>query len=193
MLLIILKNLIFNVIILKVISYTLNCKVKFKYILLGSVIGSYRIFIKYIFDIAMLIVTFKSFRSIISYLTILGLYKGINSIPLVLLLYIINTRKKLYYNVIIKYNKKYIIVKGYLDTGNTLQYNNIPIVLINKKYISINKFFYVPYKTIDNIGLLKVIKPDYIILDGRIIKKVLLGIIENDVDMLLNPNIMEGI
>ena len=107
MLLIILKNLIFNVIILKVISYTLNCKVKFKYILLGSVIGSYRIFIKYIFDIAMHIVTFKSFRSIISYLTILGLYKGINSIPLVLLLYIINTRKKLYYNVIIKYNKKY--------------------------------------------------------------------------------------
>ena len=166
MLLIILKNLIFNVIILKVISYTLNCKVKFKYILLGSVIGSYRIFIKYIFDIAMLIVTFKNFRSIISYLTILGLYKGINSIPLVLLLYIINTRKKLYYNVIIKYNKK---------------------------YIEINKFFYVPYKTIDNIGLLKVIKPDYIILDGRIVKKVLLGIIENDVDMLLNPNIMEGI
>ena len=74
-----------------------------------------------------------------------------------------------------------------------MQYNNIPIVLINKKYIEINKFFYVPYKTIDNIGLLKVIKPDYIILDGRIVKKVLLGIIENDVDMLLNPNIMEGI
>lgn len=105
-----------------------------------------------------------------------------------------------YYDVEICINNKNMKLIGFLDTGNKLidPYKKYPIILIKKDYINFEdeKIIYVPYNTVNNNGLLKCIKKDFIIINGnKIRKKYLIGTIDNinidGVDLLLNKKILE--
>lgn len=130
------------------------------------------------------------------------------STPLLLFFYIkelknmkINYSK--YHKVIIYFkSNKYIRLTGYLDTGNNLidPYKNRPIILIEhnkiKNYILNDKEILVPYKGINNEGILRCIKISKIIVDGKTIKNVLVGILDNNiyidgVDCILNNKLTD--
>ena len=63
-------------------------------------------------------------------------------------------------------NGKIMYLNGYMDTGNTLTnpYNNKKVIIINKKIKE--KFYLVPYKTIDNTSLIKCFNPKKVYIDG---------------------------
>ena len=121
--------------------------------------------------------------------------------PIILYLYInefFKHRKKIntIYNVQIKLKNKEINLEGFLDTGNKLidPYFKRPIVLLNKKYINIKgrKILYVPYESLNNHGLLKCIIPEYILIDNKKYKEVLIGVSENlSYDCILNERLFD--
>ena len=100
------------------------------------------------------------------------------------------------YNIIIKLKNKEINLEGFLDTGNKLidPYFKRPIILLNKKYINLKgkKILYVPFESLNNNGLLKCIIPEYILVDNKKYKEVLIGISENlNYDCILNERIID--
>ncbi len=122
--------------------------------------------------------------------------------PLIIYLYIkeylklkkiINTS----YKITIKFKTKELKLDAFLDTGNKLidPYFGRPIILVNKKYIDLRgkKILYVPFKSLNNNGLLKCISCEYILLENKIIKNVLIGISENNfkVDCILNERLFD--
>ena len=121
--------------------------------------------------------------------------------PIILFLYIkehLKYKKKINteYNVIIKLKNKRINVIGFLDTGNKLidPYFKKPIILLNKKYINLKnrKIIYVPFTSLNNNGLLKCIIPEYILINNKKYKDVLIGISENlNYDCILNERIID--
>ena len=121
--------------------------------------------------------------------------------PLIIYLYVkefLKYKKRIntVYDVIIKIGKKCINVSGFLDTGNKLvdPYFYRPIILLNKKYIKINNknLIYVPYNSLNNNGLLKCFKPEYILIDNKKYTNCLIGIIDNlNIDCILNERILD--
>lgn len=85
-----------------------------------------------------------------------------------------------YYQICIKLNDSTINLTAFLDTGNKLAcpITNKPIILVEKKLINqkLQKIIYVPYHTLNNHNLLKCIRPDYIIINGKKIRNVLIGL-----------------
>ena len=63
-------------------------------------------------------------------------------------------------------NGKILYLNGYMDTGNTLiePYGNKKVIIINKKIKE--KYFLVPYKTVDNSSLIKCFNPKKVYIDG---------------------------
>ena len=101
-----------------------------------------------------------------------------------------------FYNVIIKFKNKEIILEGFLDTGNKLidPYFKRPIILLNKKYIDLRgkKVLYVPFTSLNNSGIIKCIIPEYILVNNKRYEKVLIGISENlKYDCILNERIID--
>ena len=93
-------------------------------------------------------------------------------------------------------NTKYSL-NAYLDTGNNLidPITHKPVILIDKK-IPCEKFYYIPYKGINDVGVLKCMKVDKIEVNGITKYKVLVGILNqkikiDGIDCLLNEKIME--
>lgn len=121
--------------------------------------------------------------------------------PLILFLYVkehLKYKKKINtkYDVIIKLKNKKINVIGFLDTGNKLvdPYFNKPIILLNKKYINLKgkRIIYVPFTSLNNNGLLKCIIPEYILVNNKKYKDILIGISENlKYDCILNERIID--
>ena len=125
---------------------------------------------------------------------------------LLLIPLIMNILKKLTYNLknIIKLRHKVTIylnngnvlyLNGYMDTGNTLvePYTNKNVIIINKDIKE--KFFLVPFKTIENSSLLKCFKPRKVYIDGIGERNdIVVGVINkkfNGFNCLLNYNLME--
>ena len=116
----------------------------------------------------------------------------------------IKTNYKNYYNINIVFkNNKNINCIGYLDTGNKLidPISNKPVILLDKRLckgvIQIRTPIYVPYNVLNNHGLLSCINPKYVEIDNKIVEKVLIGIMDNNinidgVDCILNTKILEG-
>ena len=119
---------------------------------------------------------------------------------------IMNILKKLTYNLknIIKLRHKVTIylkngnvlyLNGYMDTGNTLvdPYTNKNVIIINKDIKE--KFFLVPFKTIENSSLLKCFKPKKVYIDGIGERnESVVGVTNkkfNGLNCLLNYNLME--
>ena len=123
-----------------------------------------------------------------------------------LIIYIKTNRN--YQNVFNKYfevtiyqdNKKYRF-RGYLDTGNMLKdpYFNKPVILVNEDIIKSDKYFYIPYSTITEDGIIKAIHINEIEIIGfKKVKDVIIGLLPkrlqiNNIDCLLNKRIMEEI
>lgn len=125
---------------------------------------------------------------------------------LLLIPIIMNILKKLAYNLknIIKLRHKVTIylkngnilyLNGYMDTGNTLvePYTNKNVIIINKDIKE--KFFLVPFKTIENSSLLKCFKPKKVYIDGIGERNdIVVGVTNkkfNGFNCLLNYNLME--
>ena len=124
--------------------------------------------------------------------------------PTLLYLYLKETKKiKLnyskYYKISIILNDSTINLTAFLDTGNKLScpITNKPIILVEKKLIKHNnsKIIYVPYTSLNNHALLKCIKPTYIIVEGKKIKNVLIGLSDEKfnipgVNCILNERVL---
>lgn len=120
--------------------------------------------------------------------------------PIILYIYIRQSRclsKKIknYYKVDLEIGNINYKFMGYLDTGNTLTYKGIPVILINKKISTHKKKIMIPYVAIGHTGILECISVK-IFVHNLGYFDVLLGYSENlnisGADVLLN-NEMEGI
>ncbi len=124
--------------------------------------------------------------------------------PLILLLYNskikkLNTYYCEVYDVIVIYNNKKYSFNAYLDTGNKLYdpYKRRPISIIYTKKI---KYDYengilVPVETANGISMMKCIKAEKIIVNGKEIKNAIIGLSSKkiniqDIDMILHKDMI---
>ena len=105
-----------------------------------------------------------------------------------------------YHKLDIYYKDEVVKLNAYLDTGNKLKdpYFNLDIIVINDVIKNIDEYVLVPIDTIDNHSLLKCIKVDKVLIDNKLIKKVLIGITNKKINMegidcIIGLNIMEGL
>jgi hypothetical protein len=107
-------------------------------------------------------------------------------------LYALNFRN--YVNVKIVFNNKIIKLKGLIDTGNMLTYKNYNVIILNKKYLKedFEILYVIPFNTINSFGIMPLIKPLYVKIDGIKYNNILVGISDdNNFDLILNPKIWE--
>ena len=107
-----------------------------------------------------------------------------------------------YYEVVINFDNNHrIITMGYLDTGNNLidPISKRIVIIVNKRLIKlkIKNKIYVPCKVLNNVSLIKCIKPKNIIFNNKVYTNVLIGISNDElnldgIDCLLNNRLMEG-
>ena len=111
-----------------------------------------------------------------------------------------NRKRELLHHISIKYKDKTIDTLGYLDTGNNIKdpYKKRSIILINSSCLSLDleEAILVPFKTIDNTGLIRCCEIKEICVDNNILSnKYLLGISPKNIDIngasCILPNIME--
>jgi len=87
---------------------------------------------------------------------------------------------------------------GFCDSGNTLTYKNKPVILATKEKVDTRrKTFFLPYKTVQGISLLKCISLKEVWVEGRRWKNVYLGIMDEDIqidgiDFLLHNSMLGG-
>lgn len=100
------------------------------------------------------------------------------------------------YDVNIYYKGTKVTSTGFLDTGNKLKdpYFGRPIILVNKELIKkeVNTF-YVPYNTVNKEGLLEVFKPDKVIINEKINRRILIGLSDvnlNGIKIILNMEVI---
>ena len=126
--------------------------------------------------------------------------------PVILLLYIKQEKKmksnyNLTYNVkiVLKSQQEYIL-NGFLDTGNSLfdPITSKPIILIEKGIVDEknNKFYYVPFHSLNNQNLLKCLRPKYIEIENKKFNNYLIGISDKKfnfegIKCILNNRLME--
>ena len=127
--------------------------------------------------------------------------------PIILYLYVKEHKKyisTIKYNYLVRVvfrNNKELVCQGYIDTGNKLRdpITKKYIVLISKKklkpYINIRSPIYVPFKALNNNGIVECYSIKYINVNNVILTNYMVGIIDNisDCDCLLNYKIMEDI
>lgn len=122
--------------------------------------------------------------------------------PIVIYLYVKQSRVlksnyNNYYDVKIYLNGNCLNCIGFLDSGNSLSYLSNNVILLDKRKIifDIKPYLFIPYETIDNKSILKGFKPDKVIINDVICRKILVGIIDDisidGVDVILNNNIKE--
>ena len=84
-----------------------------------------------------------------------------------------------YYIVEIFIKNTKLKVTGYLDTGNKLydSYKHRPIILIDKKIkYNLEDIIYVPYSSLNNEGILKCLKADYVVINNHVFHDYLIGL-----------------
>ncbi len=121
--------------------------------------------------------------------------------PFIIYKYITQNRRREivysnYYDISIYYDNEVINDIGFLDTGNNLKdpFFSRPIILINKSLMrkKVNTFL-IPFYTVNNHDLLEVFKPKKVIVNNRIIKRVLIGITDVNIDgikIILNKEVL---
>lgn len=129
------------------------------------------------------------------------------SSPFILYMYIKSVRHikrnhSNFYKVDIIYNNRKYKFNAVLDTGNRLYdpYKKRPIVIVNTNKIKLNyeNSILVPYHTASGNSILKCVLVDKLIIDGKVLNKVLVGISKEKfyiegVDMLLHNDLIGGI
>jgi hypothetical protein len=75
-----------------------------------------------------------------------------------------------------------------------LTYKNNNIIVLNKKYLKQEPKIVsvIPFNTINSIGIMPLVKPKYVKIDGIKFKNILIGISnDSNYDLILNPKIWE--
>ena len=111
--------------------------------------------------------------------------------PIILYLYIkqrhdLKIQTNYYYKVSFKYKDKKYTYNAYLDTGNKLYdpYTKTPVILLYDNTFNIDKPIYIPYKTLNNTGIIEAFKINEIeIDDNKIKRKVLIGLSKDPFNM----------
>ena len=104
------------------------------------------------------------------------------------------------YQIKFKYQDQNLVLDSFLDTGNNLvdPYFHKPVILINDSLIKCDKYFYIPYSTIAETGIIKAFLIDKIEVIGyKTFDNIVIGLLPNKlklnkIDCLLNNNMMEG-
>lgn len=129
------------------------------------------------------------------------------SSPFIIYMYIKSVRNikrnhSNFYKVDIIYNKNKYRFNAVLDTGNRLYdpYKRRPIVIVNTNKIKLDyeNSILVPYHTASGNSILKCVEVDELIIDGKVLNKVLVGISKEKfniegIDMLLHNDLIGGI
>ena len=182
--------------------------------------------ISFIFSLIITYMTFKSIKGLFYFylnsITLGGFIFLINNyfkitnslnyliliiiLPILVIIYkkkVRNLKENYNYNfqVKIKYQNQKVILNSFLDTGNNLTdpYFHKPVILINEYLIKSDKYFYIPYNTITEEGIIKAFCIDEVEIIGfKSIKNVVIGLLPkklelNNIDCLLNKKIMEEI
>ena len=210
--LLIILNFIFDYLLLLTTAIILKRKINKLRIAISSIVGELSIillifnmnYIIYFYMLSIILAGFIYFLKINN----INYFFSLLIAPLVLYIYyhqnkrIITNYKNYYKLKIVFKNNKEINCTGYLDTGNKLidPISNKPIILLDKRLckgvIQIRTPIYVPYNVLNNHGLLSCIKPKYIEIENKKVDKVLIGIMENNInidgiDCILNNKILE--
>lgn len=98
--------------------------------------------------------------------------------PVIVFLYILNNKKiklelSTIYDVILIDSDNTIKLRGMLDTGNNIKcpVTNLPVIMVSDSLkFREDNLFLVPYKTIDNEGLLYCYRIDDVVVNGRRVK-----------------------
>ncbi len=121
--------------------------------------------------------------------------------PIIIYIYIRQVKElknnyNLYHKLKIYYQNKTYKVTGYLDTGNKLvdPITKKPVIVLKESIIkNIDKYWFIPYKTIEGEGLIKCIKTN-IEIDKKYKKNILVGIVKNikmeGIDCILNQSVV---
>ncbi len=91
-------------------------------------------------------------------------------------------------------NNKTTVLNGLVDTGNSLYdpYTRLPVMIVSEKCLDIDSFMprLIPYKSVGSSGLLKVITPEKVVVDGNEIKCAV-GVCDKELsdsfNAILNP------
>ncbi|MCL2610459.1 MAG: sigma-E processing peptidase SpoIIGA [Defluviitaleaceae bacterium] len=75
--------------------------------------------------------------------------------------------KKEYYTLEIYANDEKKVLKAFLDTGNGLTFETMPVIIINHGHFEEKTYIQIPYKTVAEEGFLKAFVPEKIILNER--------------------------
>lgn len=142
------------------------------------------------------------------YINNINYYFSLLIVPIIFIIYLYQTKimhikYQNYYEIIICFlNNRQIKTTGYLDTGNHLidPITKKPVILIDKKLtkgvIQIRTPIYVSFNALNNHGLIKCLKPKYVELNNNRYQNVLIGIMDNKINMdgvgcILNPLLLE--
>lgn len=108
-----------------------------------------------------------------------------------------------YYEVNIYFlNNRHIHVTGYFDTGNRIvdPITSKPVIILDKRLtkgvVQIRTPIYVYYSTLNYHSMLECIKPKYVEINKKAYNNVLIGLMNNKINMdgigcILNPLMME--
>lgn len=138
----------------------------------------------------------------------LNYYFSLLLVPIIFFIYLYQTKinhikYQNYYEIKILFlNNHMINVTGYLDTGNHLidPISSKPVILLDKRLtkgvIQIHSPIYVPFNALNNHGLIKCLKPNYVEINNNKYKNVLIGLMNNKINMdgvgcILNPLLLE--
>ena len=173
----------------KNIKYTLN-NVTYIY-MVSTIFGGILYFLK------------TNLNNNLFYILVIILLTPILSLEIIKYFNKIKSNYKYYYQIKINFNdNKKIELNSFLDTGNKLidPYTNKGIILVDinkiKKLVKIRSPIYVPFKSLNNTGLIKCIKPVSIEINGLVFKNYLIGLSEESfnidgIDCLLNYKLLE--
>ena len=190
--------------IIKIILCLIMCLISFKYINLKYTINN----MTYVYMISTIYGGLFYFinSSIVSdyiYILLVTLLLPIFTKEIIITFKKIKTNYNYYYQIKINFNEnKNIKLNSFLDTGNKLKdpYTNKGIILVDinkiKKLVHNKSPIYVPYKSLNNSGLIKCIKPLSIEINGKTFKNYLIGLSEDKfnidgIDCILNYKLLE--
>lgn len=111
----------------------------------------------------------------------------------------IKTNYNLNYQITFNYKNQKILLNSFFDTGNNLidPYFHKPVILVDERLIDVSNYFYIPYNTITESGVIKAILVENLEIIGlKKVQKVVIGLLPKelkmkDADCLLNIRIME--
>ncbi len=88
------------------------------------------------------------------------------------------------YRVHIYYEKKWYEVDGFIDTGNQIVslFKRESVILVNLN-IPFRRVIYVPYKTLDNGGVVPCIRPDKVVIEEKEFSHCLIGLAKEKIHM----------